>query len=363
MTATAAFSNYSDLYDVSGFEARGVRRSDFGKALKAAEAAADPDQAKNASSNQDSIDAFYGSISASLERRSDKAQGMADELKMRSGQTKDPVKAEILAKRAEINEDRGENLSFNAELFETGTTPGWTGDNRLHNFYGNSSEALLENAAYHDERSTDLFELSELVREDGHEKWADKLLARSGLAKDLSEKMAEMAERKSGGVVQSSDAQSSDVQSSTAMNDQASIDAAVQADVDAALIEASNASRVSGGRDADSGGAANREVSGAESGSNEVDGNDTAGGSDAADTDADSTVVAADDENTDTDTVSGSGGLSAQARPETEAGSEDNQAALEARFVALYERLMEKQVSFKEAVEPFKTDNQNAGKG
>ena len=40
-----------------------------------------------------------------------------------------------------------------------------------------------------------------------------------------------------------------------------------------------------------------------------------------------------------------------------------NQAALEARFIALYEKLMEKQVSFKEAVEPFKTDNQNAGKG
>lgn len=43
--------------------------------------------------------------------------------------------------------------------------------------------------------------------------------------------------------------------------------------------------------------------------------------------------------------------------------SDENQDALEGRFIALYERLMEKQVSFKEAVEPFKTDNQNAGKG
>jgi hypothetical protein len=43
--------------------------------------------------------------------------------------------------------------------------------------------------------------------------------------------------------------------------------------------------------------------------------------------------------------------------------SDANQEALEGRFIALYERLMEKQVSFKEAVEPFKTDNQNAGKG
>ncbi|MEP2783338.1 MAG: hypothetical protein ABJO67_02325 [Pseudoruegeria sp.] len=43
--------------------------------------------------------------------------------------------------------------------------------------------------------------------------------------------------------------------------------------------------------------------------------------------------------------------------------SEENGDALEARFTSLYERLMEKQVSFKEAVEPFKTDNQNAGKG
>jgi len=43
--------------------------------------------------------------------------------------------------------------------------------------------------------------------------------------------------------------------------------------------------------------------------------------------------------------------------------SDTNQAALEARFIALYERLMEKQLSFKETIEPFKTDNQNAGKG
>ncbi len=47
----------------------------------------------------------------------------------------------------------------------------------------------------------------------------------------------------------------------------------------------------------------------------------------------------------------------------TVGASDSNQAALEERFTALYERLMEKQVSFKEAVEPFKTDNQNAAKG
>lgn len=45
------------------------------------------------------------------------------------------------------------------------------------------------------------------------------------------------------------------------------------------------------------------------------------------------------------------------------AASDGNQAALEARFQALYIAMMEKQVSFKEAVEPFKIDNQNAGKG
>jgi hypothetical protein len=49
--------------------------------------------------------------------------------------------------------------------------------------------------------------------------------------------------------------------------------------------------------------------------------------------------------------------------PTDTSASDANQEALEARFIALYERLMEKQVSFKEAVEPFKTDNQNAGKG
>lgn len=54
-------------------------------------------------------------------------------------------------------------------------------------------------------------------------------------------------------------------------------------------------------------------------------------------------------------------GISAE--PTGVGASDENQDALEARFIALYERLMEKQVSFKEAVEPFKTDNQNAGKG
>ncbi len=43
--------------------------------------------------------------------------------------------------------------------------------------------------------------------------------------------------------------------------------------------------------------------------------------------------------------------------------SAQNQANLEARFINLYENLMEKQISFKEAVEAFKTDNQNAAKG
>lgn len=43
-------------------------------------------------------------------------------------------------------------------------------------------------------------------------------------------------------------------------------------------------------------------------------------------------------------------------------GSDKNQGNLEGRAIALYEKLMEKQMSFKEKVEPFKTDNQNAGK-
>jgi hypothetical protein len=62
-------------------------------------------------------------------------------------------------------------------------------------------------------------------------------------------------------------------------------------------------------------------------------------------------------------TVDNSGSLSTTADPADLNASESNQEALEARFIALYERLMEKQVSFKERVEPFKTDNQNAGKG
>jgi len=45
------------------------------------------------------------------------------------------------------------------------------------------------------------------------------------------------------------------------------------------------------------------------------------------------------------------------------AASDANQEALEIRFQNLYVSLMEKQISFKEAVEAYKTDNQNAGKG
>jgi len=44
-------------------------------------------------------------------------------------------------------------------------------------------------------------------------------------------------------------------------------------------------------------------------------------------------------------------------------GSDGNQAALEQRFQQLYVAMMEKQVSFKEAVEPYKKDDQNAAKG
>ena len=44
-------------------------------------------------------------------------------------------------------------------------------------------------------------------------------------------------------------------------------------------------------------------------------------------------------------------------------GSDNNQDKLEERFIKLYEHLMDKQVSFKETVEPFKTDNQIAAKG
>ena len=57
-----------------------------------------------------------------------------------------------------------------------------------------------------------------------------------------------------------------------------------------------------------------------------------------------------------------SGGLSPD--PSTDySESDENQRILEDRFIALYETLMEKQISFKERVEAFKTDNQNAGKG
>lgn len=44
-------------------------------------------------------------------------------------------------------------------------------------------------------------------------------------------------------------------------------------------------------------------------------------------------------------------------------GSDGNQAALEQRFQDLYVAMMEKKVQFKEATEPFKTDNENASKG
>ena len=45
------------------------------------------------------------------------------------------------------------------------------------------------------------------------------------------------------------------------------------------------------------------------------------------------------------------------------AGSDANQAALEERFQDLYVAMMEKKISFKEATEPFRTDNENSSKG
>ncbi|MEP2780846.1 MAG: hypothetical protein ABJP33_00225 [Pseudoruegeria sp.] len=80
--------------------------------------------------------------------------------------------------------------------------------------------------------------------------------------------------------------------------------------------------------------------------------------------DAAPSAVVASTTDTGTDDAGGNrGNLSSEASPESITASDDNQAALIARFIALYERLMEKQVSFKERVEPFKTCNQNAGKG
>lgn len=44
-------------------------------------------------------------------------------------------------------------------------------------------------------------------------------------------------------------------------------------------------------------------------------------------------------------------------------GSDQNQEALEQRFQDLYVAMMEKKVTFKEATEPFKTDNENSSRG
>ena len=44
-------------------------------------------------------------------------------------------------------------------------------------------------------------------------------------------------------------------------------------------------------------------------------------------------------------------------------GSDPNQANLEARFQELYVQMMEKKLQFKEATEPFKTDNENSSRG
>lgn len=55
--------------------------------------------------------------------------------------------------------------------------------------------------------------------------------------------------------------------------------------------------------------------------------------------------------------------LNADAAGGALAGSDQNQAALEERFQELYTAMMEKKVSFKEATEPFKADNENASKG
>jgi len=46
-----------------------------------------------------------------------------------------------------------------------------------------------------------------------------------------------------------------------------------------------------------------------------------------------------------------------------EAQDTTNADNIEARFEALYESMMEKKLDFKESIEPFKVDNENASKG
>jgi hypothetical protein len=60
---------------------------------------------------------------------------------------------------------------------------------------------------------------------------------------------------------------------------------------------------------------------------------------------------------------SASGSITSDGGAQAIGASDGNQAALESRFQQLYVAMMEKQISFKEATEPFRTDNQNAGKG
>ncbi|MEP3294901.1 MAG: MJ1477/TM1410 family putative glycoside hydrolase [Pseudoruegeria sp.] len=147
---------------------------------------------------------------------------------------------------------------------------------------------------------------------------------------------AEMAGISSGGVTdtESTDVGTNDIESS----DESASDAASSDDSDND-VESTN----EGASDAGSFDEGTSDVESSDEGTNDVESSDESVAEASSDT--------------------SSGSLSAEPSEGSVTASEDNQAALEERFIALYERLMEKQISFKERVEPFKTDNQNAGKG
>ncbi len=193
-----------DQYELGEWENAGVSRGEFEKALDAAEAAetknplgvttghyVDP----NGPGGNPAGEAFYGSLAETFEKKAEKAQDKADSFESRAAELNDPARAEILYKRAEINEERAQHLAEEAGAYSEITDGLAEGNLDVEEIRQELPERLADRTAYYEERAADLTELSELVRENGNPAWADKLLARADRASGQAEFNSLNAER------------------------------------------------------------------------------------------------------------------------------------------------------------------------
>ncbi len=185
-----------ERYEESDFAALGVGPAAFNKAMKAAQDAADKDEGGPAGAGTHNTHALalWASLVETLDNKAEKAQAKADAFESRSMEVKDPARAEILAKRAEIQEDKAEHFARSADLVGELDDIHAGGLTAMNEFYSTIPDKFLEGAAHYEERAADLLELSSLVRENGNPEWANRILTRADRATAYGEKLTQSAQ-------------------------------------------------------------------------------------------------------------------------------------------------------------------------